>query len=420
MTTAVRVLRHAIALGFAAGLVLGLPASAQNGPPRLNFNSGAPIEILADSLEVQDSSSSAVFVGNVKVTQDRMILRADRLEVIYAGGSVADAAGGGPSGIKRITAKGNVFVTSGEDSAQGDAAVYDPAKGTVTMTGKVLLTPGRECAPRQRTGGQPEHRPQRHDRRRQRCRWPGEGLDRPRKEDRPMTEATPPVAETGLVAHSLGKIYNKRPVVRGVSLNLQRGEVVGLLGPNGAGKTTCFYMISGLIAPDYGNILFDGRDVTALPMYRRARLGIGYLPQEASIFRGLTVEDNIRSVLEIVETERDRREAILDDLLAEFSIVHLRKTSSVALSGGERRRVEIARGPGHQPQLHPAGRTAGRHRSDRGRRHPPPDLASERSGHRRADHRSQCPRNAGHDRQGLHYSRGTGSDGGTARRGGRP
>lgn len=142
MTTAVRVLRHAIALGFVAGLALGLPAAAQNGPPRLNFNSGAPIEILADSLEVQDSSSSAVFVGNVKVTQDRMILRADRLEVIYAGGSVADAAGGGPSGIKRITAKGNVFVTSGEDSAQGDAAVYDPAKGTVTMTGKVLLTRG--------------------------------------------------------------------------------------------------------------------------------------------------------------------------------------------------------------------------------------------------------------------------------------
>ncbi|MFZ2869794.1 LPS export ABC transporter ATP-binding protein [Zavarzinia sp.] len=156
-------------------------------------------------------------------------------------------------------------------------------------------------------------------------------------------ETTAPAAETGLVAHSIGKIYNKRPVVRGVSLHLQRGEVVGLLGPNGAGKTTCFYMISGLVAPDYGSIFFDGQDVTGLPMYRRARLGIGYLPQEASIFRGLTVEDNIRAVLEIVETERDRREAVLDDLLAEFSIAHLRNTSSVALSGGERRRVEIAR-----------------------------------------------------------------------------
>jgi lipopolysaccharide export system ATP-binding protein len=155
----------------------------------------------------------------------------------------------------------------------------------------------------------------------------------------------------GLVTTSLGKRFKKRPVVRGVSLSVQRGEAVGLLGPNGAGKTTCFYMITGLIAPDYGQILLDGIDVTDMPMYRRARLGIGYLPQEPSIFRGLTVEGNIRAVLEVVEADRERREAMLDDLLAEFSITHLRRTPSLALSGGERRRVEIARALASQPHF---------------------------------------------------------------------
>ena len=116
----------------------------------------------------------------------------------------------------------------------------------------------------------------------------------------------------GLAADNLGKRFDKRPVVRGVSLNIQRGEVVGLLGPNGAGKTTCFYLITGLIAPDYGTIVLDGQDVTDLPMYRRARQGIGYLPQEASIFRGLTVENNIRAVLEVVEKSKERRDAVLE------------------------------------------------------------------------------------------------------------
>ncbi len=153
----------------------------------------------------------------------------------------------------------------------------------------------------------------------------------------------------GLVAHNLGKQYKKRPVVRDVSLRVARGEVVGLLGPNGAGKTTCFYMITGLVAADAGHISLDGADITRLPMYRRARLGIGYLPQEASIFRGMTVEGNIRAVLEIVEPDADRREAALDSLLAEFSIDHLRRTPAVALSGGERRRVEIARALASQP-----------------------------------------------------------------------
>ena len=155
----------------------------------------------------------------------------------------------------------------------------------------------------------------------------------------------------GLVAYNIGKRFKKRPVVRGVSLELQRGEVVGLLGPNGAGKTTCFYIITGLIAPDYGTIHLDGHDITELPMYRRARMGIGYLPQEASIFRGLSVENNIRAALEVVEPVRENREALLDDLLAEFSISHLRRTPSLALSGGERRRVEIARALASHPSF---------------------------------------------------------------------
>ena len=158
-------------------------------------------------------------------------------------------------------------------------------------------------------------------------------------------------ANAGLVARNLGKRFKKRPVVRDVSITVQRGEVVGLLGPNGAGKTTCFYILTGLIAPDYGLIQLDGHDITDLPMYRRARLGVGYLPQEASIFRGMTVEANIRAVLEVVEPELDRRQAMLDDLLAEFSISHLRRTPALALSGGVRRRVEIARALACQPSF---------------------------------------------------------------------
>jgi lipopolysaccharide export system ATP-binding protein len=160
------------------------------------------------------------------------------------------------------------------------------------------------------------------------------------------------VSETsGLVAENLSKRFKNRPVLRDVSLTLGRGEVVGLLGPNGAGKTTCFYIVTGLIAPDYGLISLDGSDITELPMYRRARLGIGYLPQEASIFRGLTVENNIRAVLEVAQPLADRREARLEELLAEFSLSHLRHTIALALSGGERRRVEIARALASSPKF---------------------------------------------------------------------
>ncbi len=179
-----------------------------------------------------------------------------------------------------------------------------------------------------------------------------------------MTDSTPTVAadgadgapqlvseNTGLVAKSLGKSFKKRPVLRDVSLTLHRGEVVGLLGPNGAGKTTCFYIITGLLNGDSGTIILNGADITGLPMYRRARLGIGYLPQEASIFRGLSVEDNIRAVLEVVEPSKTVRESMLEDLLTEFSIAHLRRTQAIALSGGERRRVEIARALASRPSF---------------------------------------------------------------------
>ncbi len=155
--------------------------------------------------------------------------------------------------------------------------------------------------------------------------------------------------EGWLIARHLGKSYRGKRVVADASIAVQRGEAVGLLGPNGAGKTTVFYMITGLIKADRGSIELDGHDVTRLPMYRRARLGIGYLPQEASIFRGLTVEKNIRAILELVEPNRRRREEQLDALLEEFHIEHLRKSPAMALSGGERRRCEIARAIAGRP-----------------------------------------------------------------------
>jgi lipopolysaccharide export system ATP-binding protein len=156
-------------------------------------------------------------------------------------------------------------------------------------------------------------------------------------------------AGSGLSTHGVGKVYRRRPVVRNVSISVRRGEAVGLLGPNGAGKTTTFYMIVGLVRPDSGEIRLDGTEITGLPMYRRARLGIGYLPQEASIFRGLNVERNIMAALEVVEPDRTLREQMLEELLAEFGIGHLRRTPSLALSGGERRRLEIARALATQP-----------------------------------------------------------------------
>ena len=153
----------------------------------------------------------------------------------------------------------------------------------------------------------------------------------------------------GLQARGIGKNFGNKRVVRNVSIGVRRGEAVGLLGPNGAGKTTTFYMLSGLMQADEGSIFLDGNDVTETPLYQRARLGIGYLPQESSIFRGLSVEKNIRAVLEITESNADLRDSMLEELLAEFGIGHLRNTPSINLSGGERRRLEIARALAARP-----------------------------------------------------------------------
>lgn len=150
---------------------------------------------------------------------------------------------------------------------------------------------------------------------------------------------------------NIGKKYKKRSVLRNVSLHVRKGEAVGLLGPNGAGKTTCFYCVTGLITPDYGDIYVGGEDITNMPMYKRAKMGIGYLPQEASIFRTLSVEDNIKAILQVVEEDESKRETTLDELLNEFSIAHLRKSPALALSGGERRRLEIARALASRPRF---------------------------------------------------------------------
>ena len=171
----------------------------------------------------------------------------------------------------------------------------------------------------------------------------------PRSDPEPQGAGAP--AESFLGAYQLGKSFKGRQVVGDVSLYVRRGEAVGLLGPNGAGKTTVFYMITGLVRPDKGAITLDGHEVTRLPMYRRARLGIGYLPQEASIFRGLTVEQNIRAVLEVNDSDRDRREETLERLLRDFDIERLRSAPSIALSGGERRRCEIARALATNPSF---------------------------------------------------------------------
>ena len=156
---------------------------------------------------------------------------------------------------------------------------------------------------------------------------------------------------TLLRVENLSRSFGGIKAIDDLSLTIRPGPIHSIIGPNGAGKTTCFYMITGLIPLDYGSVVLDGQDITDLPMYRRARLGIGYLPQEASIFRGLTVENNIRAVLEVAEPVRERRESMLDALLAEFSITHLRRTPALALSGGERRRVEIARALASNPHF---------------------------------------------------------------------
>jgi lipopolysaccharide export system ATP-binding protein len=167
----------------------------------------------------------------------------------------------------------------------------------------------------------------------------------------PLPDATAPEDVRGLAIVSIAKTYDKRQVLQDVSLDVARGEVVGLLGPNGAGKTTCFYSVMGLVKPDAGRILLDGNDVTGLPMYRRAILGLGYLPQETSIFRGMTVAQNIMAVLEVSEPDKAARASRLDELLGEFHLERLRDSAAMALSGGERRRCEIARALAADPSI---------------------------------------------------------------------
>ncbi len=159
------------------------------------------------------------------------------------------------------------------------------------------------------------------------------------------------ISNDGLLIKNLSKSFKNRPIIRDINLSINRGEIVGLLGPNGAGKTTCFYIIMGLISADFGSITLNGFDITNFPVYLRAQNGLGYLPQESSIFKGMTVEQNIRSVLEINENDREKVELMLNELLAEFSISHLRRAPSITLSGGERRRVEIARALASQPSF---------------------------------------------------------------------
>jgi lipopolysaccharide export system ATP-binding protein len=237
--------------------------------------------------------------------------------------------------------------------APGFARSRDDITALGDSFGNMLTSPVRDAPPMARSASlsglelpqaQPEVTPPREPR-------PRAQAPRPRSNAKPVGGEAPRLAKRAgfLAVHSVEKSFGTRQVVRGVSIYVRRGEAVGLLGPNGAGKTTVFYMITGLIKADRGAIELDGHDVTKLPMYQRARLGIGYLPQEASIFRGLTVEQNIRAVLEVVEPSRKKRERELDALLDEFNVTRLRKSPSIALSGGERRRVEIARALATRP-----------------------------------------------------------------------
>ena len=226
----------------------------------------------------------------------------------------------------------------------GFARAHDDITALGDQFGEMLTSPVRDAPPMARAASVPAAELPRS----QPAAAPAPARARPARNSAPAAPQL--IKRPGYLAvHSVEKSFGSRQVVRGVSIYVRRGEAVGLLGPNGAGKTTVFYMITGLIKADRGAIELDGHDVTRLPMYQRARLGIGYLPQEASIFRGLSVEQNIRAVLEVVEPSKKKREHELDSLLDEFNITRLRKSPSIALTGGERRRVEIARALATRP-----------------------------------------------------------------------
>ena len=333
-----------------------------------------------DSLEYWSQKHMAVARGNaVVVTNDGRRIAADTL-VAYTTDAPATPAAPTPqknaddplaaSGkLQKVEAFGNVTVRTVTDTAIGDRAVYVPDTGIARLAGRVRITRGQnqldgsEAEVNMKTGisrllaGTGERVqglviPNDATNQQQPGAPPPAGapeMNDMRIEPRAPSEFRVVAGSAGLAARGVGKTYKKRPVVRNVTIELRRGEAVGLLGPNGAGKTTTFYMIVGLVKPDTGTISLDGADITSLPMYRRARLGIGYLPQEASVFRGLNVEQNVMAALEVVEPDPDKRDLMLDELLAEFGIGHLRRTPALALSGGERRRVEIARALATQP-----------------------------------------------------------------------
>jgi lipopolysaccharide export system ATP-binding protein len=248
------------------------------------------------------------------------------------------------------------FLRRRPKKARREPAADDSAIGLRSMGGNISGSYSDIASlpdPAENARGMPPPRPQQRERQ-DRGEWqpapqhPSPPVSRPRPRSG-MNGAAPSDRKGVLSVHGVEKSFVGRKVVKKVSLYVRKGEAVGLLGPNGAGKTTVFYMITGLIKADQGRIELDGHNVTRLPMYQRARLGIGYLPQEASIFRGLSVEQNIRAVLEVVEPDSRRRARDLDSLLEEFNITKLRKTPSIALSGGERRRVEIARALATRP-----------------------------------------------------------------------
>ena len=358
--------------------VAAAPAAAQTATQGrlsgLKMSGNEPIQIESDRLEVRENENIAIFSGNVSVVQGPTLLKAGKLTVYYAKDGAGSAATGSAA-IDRLQVDGKVYVKSDNQVATGDNGTFDMKTEMLVLSGKeVVLSEGTNVL----IGLQADRR---HEDRPSQCR----GLRRPRQRAVPAGDArrsslaaranngvrevasvadrrrfggglARPALRTDaarlkgtLIARGLTKSYKGRKVVNGVSLGVRGGEAVGLLGPNGAGKTTCFYMVTGLIPVDKGSIEIDGFEVTQMPMYRRARLGIGYLPQEASIFRGLTVESNIRAVLEVVESDRKERERALDALLEEFHISHLRKAPAISLSGGERRRLEISRALASKP-----------------------------------------------------------------------
>ena len=366
-----------ICLAFAAAPAAA-QTTAQGRLSGLKMSGDQPIQIESDRLEVREKENLAIFSGNVTVVQGPTLLKAGKLTVYYAkdgGGSAAT----GSAAIDRLQVDGTVYVKSDNQIATGEHGTFDMKTEILVLSGKeVVLTEGAniltgckltvdmktgagQCRGVRRPRQRAVHAGHATGRTRRSCGRPepimasgksllsriagrfGNGLARPAvRADADRLKGT-------LIARGLTKSYKGRKVVNGVSLGVRGGEAVGLLGPNGAGKTTCFYMVTGLIPVDKGSIEIDGFDVTQMPMYRRARLGIGYLPQEASIFRGLTVESNIRAVLEVVEKDRKERERALDALLDEFHISHLRKAPAISLSGGERRRLEISRALASKP-----------------------------------------------------------------------